>query len=131
MKTAKQSKAKPVGEELIESVHEAGAVLRGEKPAVRVWKLTKLPDGTIKRVRVPATAHQKQQASRWKERTEAAQARTALSLSQTEFANLLGISVRTLHQWEQGRRQPTGAARMLLKIARLQPRLLKRAMAML
>jgi putative transcriptional regulator len=131
MKTAKPSKSKPLGEELIESVREAGAVLRGEKPAARVWSLTKLEDGTIKRVRVPATAHQKQQAVRWKERTEAAQARSALSLSQTEFANLLGISVRTLHQWEQGRRQPTGAARMLLKIAHMQPRLLKRAIAML
>lgn len=131
MKTTKPSNAKPAGEELIESVREAGAVLRGEKPASRVWKLTKLPDGTIKRVSVPAATHQKQQAERWKERTEAAQARSALSLSQTEFASLLGISVRTLHQWEQGRRQPTGAARMLLKIARLQPRLLKQAMSML
>lgn len=131
MKATKPSKTRPLGEELIESVREAGSVLRGEKPASRVWRLTKMPDGTIKRVRVSAASHQKQQAARWKERTEAAQARDALSLSQTEFASLLGISVRTLHQWEQGRRQPTGAARMLLKIARLQPRLLKRAMAML
>lgn len=131
MKTSKPSKSQALGEELIESVREAGSVLRGEKPAARVWKLTKLPDGTVKRVQVPAAAYQKQQAERCKERTEAAQARTALSLSQTEFASLLGISVRTLHQWEQGRRQPTGAARMLLKIARIQPRLLKRVMAML
>ncbi|GEP41671.1 helix-turn-helix domain-containing protein [Brevifollis gellanilyticus] len=131
MKTAKSSKSSSLGEELMESVREAGSVLRGEKPAARVWRLTKMPDGTIKRVKVSAAAHQKQQAARWKERTEAAQARDALALSQSEFADLLGISVRTLHQWEQGRRQPTGAARMLLKIARLQPKLLKKAMAML
>jgi DNA-binding transcriptional regulator YiaG len=130
MKTAKSSQPKPLGEELIESVREAGAVMRGEKPASRVWKLTKMPDGTFKRVRVSAALHQKQQATRWAERTEAAQARDALALSQTEFASLLGISIRTLHQWEQGRRQPTGAARMLLKIARLQPKLLKRVIAM-
>lgn len=130
MKTTKSSQSRPLGEELIESVREAGAVMRGEKPAARVWKLTKMPDGTIKRVRVSAALHQKQQAARWKERTEAAQARDALALSQTEFASLLGISIRTLHQWEQGRRQPTGAARMLLKIARVEPKLLKRVMAM-
>ncbi len=131
MKTAKPSKSASLADELIESVREAGSVLRGEKPAARVWRLTKMPDGTIKRVKVPAAAQQKQQAARWKERTEAAQARDALSLSQSEFADLLGISVRTLHQWEQGRRQPTGAARMLLKIARLQPKLLKKVMSML
>lgn len=130
MKTIKSSPPKPVGEELIESVREAGAVMRGEKPASRIWKLTKMPDGTFKRVRVSPTIHQKQQAARWKERTEAAEARMALDLSQSEFASLLGISIRTLHQWEQGRRQPTGAARMLLKIARVQPKLLKRVMAM-
>lgn len=38
-------------------------------------------------------------------------------LSQTEFAAALGVSKRTLEQWEQGRRQPSGAAKQLLKIA--------------
>ena len=37
--------------------------------------------------------------------------RTRLRLSQIKFAELLGISVKTLHNWEQGRRKPTGAAR--------------------
>ncbi len=131
MKTVKSSKSQPLGGQLIESVREAGAVLRGETPAARVWRLTKQPDGTVKRARVPAATHQKQMADRWNARSEAAEARAVLDLSQTEFASLLGISVRTLHQWEQGRRQPTGAAKMLLKLARMQPRLLKRAMAML
>lgn len=130
MKNNNSSQPGALGKELIESVREAGTVVRGEKPASRVWKLTKMPDGTVKRVRLSSALHQKQQAARWKERTETAQARDALALSQTEFASLLGISIRTLHQWEQGRRQPTGAARMLLKIARVQPKLLKRVMAM-
>lgn len=38
-------------------------------------------------------------------------------MSQQEFAHLLGVSERTLQHWEQGRREPTGAARMLLKVA--------------
>ena len=38
-------------------------------------------------------------------------------LSQAQFATLLGVSVRTLQEWEQGRRQPSGAARTLLKVA--------------
>jgi len=38
-------------------------------------------------------------------------------LSQAQFAALLGVSVRTLQEWEQGRREPTGAARTLLRVA--------------
>jgi putative transcriptional regulator len=54
--------------------------------------------------------------------TPAAQARTATGLSQSQFAALLGVSVRTLQGWEQGRKQPSGAARTLLAIARANPR---------
>src|ERR1041385_4900152 len=42
-------------------------------------------------------------------------------LSQAEFATALGVSKRTLEQWEQGRREPSGAARQLLKIADRHP----------
>lgn len=47
--------------------------------------------------------------------------RTKLGLSQSQFAKVVGISVDTLQNWEQGRRQPTGPARMLLKIAAKHP----------
>ena len=47
----------------------------------------------------------------------AAQARACVGLSQAQFARLLGVSVRTLQEWEQGRREPTGAARTLLRVA--------------
>jgi Predicted transcriptional regulator len=45
-------------------------------------------------------------------------------LSQAQFAAALGVSKRTLEQWEQGRRKPTGAAKTLLKIAELHPEVL-------
>lgn len=45
-------------------------------------------------------------------------------LSQAEFAAALGVSKRTLEQWEQGRREPSGAAQTLLKIVALHPEVL-------
>ena len=50
--------------------------------------------------------------------------REQVSMSQSEFAKLLGVSVRTLQEWEQGRRIPSGPARMLLRIAHKNPRAL-------
>jgi putative transcriptional regulator len=70
--------------ELLESVREGGAILRGEKEPSRIF-------------------------------------REHYALSQTEFAALLGISVKTLRNWEQGRRTPQGAARVLLQVAAKHP----------
>lgn len=81
-------------EELMESVREGGAILRGEKEASRMF-VVEIPD--VKEIR---------------ERYE---------LSQSEFAALLGISVKTLQNWEQGRRNPRGAARVLLQVAAKHP----------
>ena len=47
--------------------------------------------------------------------------RERTGLSQTRFAQLLGVSVRTLQDWEQGRRAPSGAARTLLMVAARNP----------
>ena len=80
--------------ELLESVREGGAILRNEKEASRTF-VVEMPD--VKRIR---------------ERYE---------LSQTEFAALLGISVKTLQNWEQGRRNPRGPARVLLQVADKHP----------
>lgn len=54
--------------------------------------------------------------------TTAAEARRQVGLSQSEFAALLGVSVRTLQDWEQGRREPSGAAKTLLRIAARNPK---------
>jgi putative transcriptional regulator len=81
-------------EELLASVREGGAILRGEKEASRMF-VVETPD--VKQIR-----------ERYK-------------LSQTEFAALLGISVKTLQNWEQGRRTPHGAARVLLQVADKHP----------
>lgn len=57
----------------------------------------------------------------------ATEARNRIGLSQAEFANMLGVSVRTLQDWEQGRREPSGAAKMLLKIAAQHPEVVREA----
>jgi putative transcriptional regulator len=54
--------------------------------------------------------------------SSATEAREATGLSQSQFARLLGVSVRTLQGWEQGRKQPSGAARTLLAIAKSNPK---------
>jgi putative transcriptional regulator len=57
----------------------------------------------------------------------ATEARNRVGMSQTEFAKLLGVSVRTLQDWEQGRREPSGAAKTLLRIASQNPEAVKAA----
>jgi putative transcriptional regulator len=81
-------------EELLESVREGGAILRGEKQSAR-WFEIESPD--VKAIRA------------------------RFDLSQSEFAALLGVSVKTLQNWEQGRRTPHGAARILLEVAAQHP----------
>ncbi|HMD80388.1 MAG TPA: NadS family protein [Anaerolineales bacterium] len=80
--------------ELVASVREGGKILRGKtKPSRKFFVETP----NVKKIR-----------SNYK-------------LSQTEFAALMGISVKTLRNWEQGRRAPEGAARVLLQVAAKHP----------
>lgn len=80
--------------ELLASVREGGAILRGEIEPSRKFEVT-LPD--------------------------AKSIRAQNKLTQRQFAAMLGISVKTLRNWEQGRRTPEGPARVLLMVAAKHP----------
>lgn len=82
-------------EELVTSIQEAGAIKRGEAKPLRSFHV---------------------------ESIDIKQIRESYDLSQSQFAHLLGISVKTLHNWEQGRRQPVGSARVLLQVAARYPK---------
>ena len=58
-------------------------------------------------------------------RSPIARARLNAGLTQAQFAAMLGVSQRTLEQWEQGRRRPSGAAKTLIRVAVLHPEILR------
>lgn len=87
--------------DLTKSIKEAGQIRRGARRAARAHRITALDVRAI---------------------------RTKTGLSQTSFATLMGVSVRTLQNWEQGRRQPRGPAVSLLRIVRSEPRVAVRAL---
>ena len=82
-------------QQLVTSLKEGSAILRGKTKPSRKTKL------------------------HW---PDAKAVREKLALSQSEFAALIGISPRTLQNWEQGHRRPEGTARALLRIAERHPK---------
>ena len=58
-------------------------------------------------------------------RSRILRARLKSGFTQLQFAALLGVSKRTLEQWEQGRRKPSGAAKTLIRVAELHPEVLR------
>ena len=62
-------------------------------------------------------------------RSAIVRARLKVGLTQAQFAALLGVSKRTLEQWEQGRREPSGAAKTLIRVAQLHPEILRKIAA--
>jgi putative transcriptional regulator len=115
-------------EELSEALRQAKAVRRGEAAPSRVWSMTRGKNGQLQRRQLDPKDYQREQRKEWE--NTVATTRTRLRLSQNKFAQLLGISVKTLHNWEQGRRKPTGAARVLLRVASRHPEVvLEEAMA--
>lgn len=111
----------------INTIHrEIAALRRGALKPLRAWKVERLPDGTIRRTAMHETKAPATKVPSAKKL--AGEAREALKITQKDFATLIGVSVRTLHQWEQGRRKPTGAALALLRIARSSPRAVLKAL---
>ena len=82
-------------DELLNSVREADKIIHGKVQASRVFEFDEIQITEI---------------------------REGLGLSQSEFALLIGVSKRTLENWEQGRRHPTGPAKALLKIVQKNPK---------
>jgi putative transcriptional regulator len=60
---------------------------------------------------------------------EVVEARQSTGMSQSEFASALSVSKRTLQEWEQGRRSPSGAAQALIRIARKHPEVVREALS--
>lgn len=87
--------------QLVESVKQAGEIKRGERAPSRVFEFSPLDVKAI---------------------------RTQLHQSQREFAQLIGVSVGTLQNWEQGRRKPEGPARALLQVAMHNPQAVQEAL---
>ncbi|MBT9099098.1 helix-turn-helix domain-containing protein [Methylovulum psychrotolerans] len=80
--------------ELIASIKEAGKIQRGEAEAFR---LHEFPEPDVKAIR------------------------EGIGFSQVKFAALIGVNVRTLQNWEQGHRHPTGPAKVLLRLVQADP----------
>src|SRR5580704_14927518 len=106
-------------EDLSEAIRQAKAVRRGEAAPSRVWNVSPGKDGKMLRRRLDPETYQHERRAEWE--NTVADTRAKLRLSQGKFAELLGISVKTLHNWEQGRRKPTGAARVLLRVVSRHP----------
>jgi putative transcriptional regulator len=106
-------------EELCAAIRRAKGVRRGEAAPSRVWQVSRSRDGKLRRRQLEPKTYQRERRGEWE--NTVADTRSKLQLSQGKFAELLGISVKTLHNWEQGRRKPTGAARVLLRVAARHP----------
>lgn len=89
-------------ENLVESVRQAGRIHRGEAAAQRVIEFAPVDVKAVRR---------------------------RLHKSQSEFARMIGVSVSTLQNWEQGRRRPEGPARALLRVAAANPQAVAAALA--
>ncbi len=85
---------KELFEELLESVKQGGAITKGTLKPLRSFDF---PESQVRKIR------------------------EQYGLSQDKFATLMGISVATLRNWEQGRRKPDGPARVLLRVAATHP----------
>lgn len=87
--------------ELVESIKQAGEIKRGIRRPSRVFEFSPMDIKSI---------------------------RQKLDKSQSEFALMIGVSVGTLQNWEQGRRKPVGPARALLKVAAENPEAVRDAL---
>ena len=100
---------------------------RGLTAPANVWDVRPDNKGGFTRRTIDPKVFRHAQKAAWDKSIAATRAK--LGLYQTRFARLLGISVRTLHHWEQGSRTPTGAAQVLLRVAARHPAVVLEAAA--
>ena len=81
--------------DLLQSVKEAGKIMRGEMKPSRQFVFD--------------------------DKEDIQEVRQGFNASQSEFAQVMGVSINTLQNWEQGRRRPTGPAKVLLRIVVRKP----------
>lgn len=122
----KSQKQRNIGEELLSAVQEIA-----DSQWARKTVFAQQRDGKVKRqiIRSDGTVEKSDllSAAQW----ELMAARGGSGLSQAEFARRIGVSVRTVQEWEQGRKAPSGPARALLRITAKHPELLERIPASL
>jgi putative transcriptional regulator len=108
-----------LGAELLQAVQDMKAGQWARKTTFEP-----LPDGSVRRtvVRGDGTVEKQEvlEGPKW----QLMAARSQSGLSQSAFARATGVSVRTLQEWEQGRKVPSGAAQSLLKLVSRHPELL-------
>jgi len=102
--------------QLMESLHQGDAILKGEAEPSRRFEVT--PHNTSPSAQGAPSPEEDAQVLG---ASGVRGLRERFGLSQTQFAALLGISAGTLRNWEQGRRAPEGAARVLLRVAAKHP----------
>lgn len=88
-------------QKLVTSVKQMGTILRGEKLPHRRTVLTRIDVKAL---------------------------RERLGLTQAEFSGMIGVSIKTLQNWEQGRREPEGPAKALLRVVEMEPRAVMKAL---
>ncbi len=113
-------KERDLNAELLQALHE---IKRGDW--ARKTELFSQSDGSVRRVITRRDGIIEKDEIITAEKAIVVAARAATGLSQAAFSKLLGVSVRTLQEWEQGRKIPSGAAATLLKVAARHPEILK------
>jgi putative transcriptional regulator len=102
--SSRLKKSRSVGSEIVEALQNAVAYAKGDQSKGRPRQILVLPPVDVKQVR------------------------RKLGLSQSAFAETFGINAATLRNWEQGRRQPEGPARVLLTIIDREPAAVQRVL---
>jgi putative transcriptional regulator len=123
MMTDEQLQTRDAGRDIGAELRAAVQELKAGQPG-RKTVFERLPDGNVRRTVTLADGSVQSQEVHSGPQWQLLAARTQAGLSQAEFARATGVSVRTLQEWEQGRKVPSGAAQSLLKLVSRHPHLL-------